>query len=236
MRWMHLRLEAPLASFGGEAIDAFGVTRDFPSQSMLTGLLANALGWTRAMREEHQNLQERIFFGAVHDSDPAMRKLTDYQTAKLGSADKAWSTRGYPIGRSGGPATFKGSHQRWRDFHADLRLSVVLRLVLDDTAPLLDTLEAALSRPARPLFIGRKPCLPTAPIFHGWIEDRSLVNALCRVAPEGVECEALWPRSAGTEKADAVFSMTDERNWISGLHGGMRQVCRGRLRGRGTDQ
>ena len=47
MPWMHLRLCAPLAAFGSTAIDALGVTRDFPAQSMLVGLLANALGWTR---------------------------------------------------------------------------------------------------------------------------------------------------------------------------------------------
>ena len=54
MRWMHLRLHAPLAAFGGEMIDAHGVIQNVPAQSMLTGLLANALGWTRAMRTEHQ--------------------------------------------------------------------------------------------------------------------------------------------------------------------------------------
>ena len=45
MRWMHLRFQAPLAAFGGEMIDAHGVIRNVPAQSMLTGLLANALGW-----------------------------------------------------------------------------------------------------------------------------------------------------------------------------------------------
>ncbi len=34
-------------SFGGEIVDNFGVTRRFPSASMLTGLIANALGWRR---------------------------------------------------------------------------------------------------------------------------------------------------------------------------------------------
>ena len=110
MRWMHLRLEAPLASFGGAAIDNIGVIRDFPAQSMLTGLFANALGWTRSMRSEHQRLQDRILFGALHDSDPGMRRTTDYQTAQIGKADRAWSTRGAPIGRAGGAKTYKGAH------------------------------------------------------------------------------------------------------------------------------
>jgi len=64
MRWLHFHLHAPLASFGGQSIDAYGITRDFPGQSLLTGLFANALGWTRTMRKEHQALQERIIYGA----------------------------------------------------------------------------------------------------------------------------------------------------------------------------
>ena len=34
--WLALRLEAPMAAFGGVAIDQLGVTRDYPAASMLT--------------------------------------------------------------------------------------------------------------------------------------------------------------------------------------------------------
>jgi CRISPR-associated Cas5-like protein len=42
-----MRLEAPLMAFGGETIDNYGVIRDFPALSMVTGLFANALGYRR---------------------------------------------------------------------------------------------------------------------------------------------------------------------------------------------
>ena len=108
MRWMHLRFQAPLAAFGGEMIDAHGVIRNVPAQSMLTGLLANALGWNRTMRAEHQALQGRIVFGAVWEQDVALSRMTDYQTAQLGKNDRAWTTRGVPAGRAGGAATYAG--------------------------------------------------------------------------------------------------------------------------------
>ena len=231
MRWMHLRLEAPLASFGGEAIDPQGVIYDFPAQSMLTGLFANALGWTRSMKKEHQMLQDRIVFGAVHDEDPTFGRMTDYQTAQLGKADTAWSTRGTPIGRAGGANTYSGAHRRWRDYHCDLRLSVVVRLDPEHGAPTLEDLAVAIERPARPLFIGRKPCLPTIPIFRGWVQERNIRAALRSVAPAGRRCPAAWPYAAGTDEADITMFVTDERNWISGLHGGARRICRGRLEG-----
>ena len=236
MRWMHLRLEAPMASFGGEAIDNRGVIRNFPAQSMVTGLFANALGWNRWMRSEHQRLQERIVFGAVHDAHPDTRRLTDYQTARLRKADRGWSTRGDPLGRAGGGNTYLGSHQRWRDYHTDLRMSLVSRLSPEEEEPTLDALAAALQRPARPLFIGRKPCLPTVAMFRGWVDAADVVGALCDVAPSGQLCEASWPDHAGAGKFDLAVPITDERNWISGLHGGARHVCRGRVKGTGAQR
>ena len=138
--------------------------------------------------------------------------------------------------RAGGAVAYVASHQRWRDYHADLRLSVVLGLVPEDSSPTMSDLASALRRPARPLFIGRKPCLPTSAIFRGWIDNQPLVEAIRSVAPDGLECEALWPSSAGAESSDKTFFITDERNWISGLHGGAREVCRGRLTGTAVGQ
>ena len=234
MRWMHLRFQAPLAAFGGEAIDARGVTGDFPSQSMLTGLLANALGWSRAMRQEHQHLQSRIVYGAAREHEPVLGRMTDYQTAQLYKDDRAWTTRGIPAKRDGGPLTYKGAHQRWRDYHADLRMSVVLRLTPEDEVPTLDNLETALVRPARPLFIGRKPCLPAARFFQGWIDAEDVRSALRAVVHSSDRTlRASWP-SDGEADSDLVTDVTDERNWLTGLHGGARRVCEGRITPAGT--
>ena len=230
MRWMHLHLCAPLAAFGGEAIDARGITRDFPSQSMLTGLVANALGWHRRLRAQHQRLQTRIVYAAIRETEPVLGRTTDYQTAQLAKDERAWTTHGTPAKRDGGPATYIGAHQRWRDYHADLRMSLVLRLDPVDEDPTLDDLEAAFVRPARPLFIGRKSCLPAAPMFHGWVEAKDAPAALRAIIPSGDGTfRALWPQAEGTAGSDHTLDMTDERNWLTGLHGGARRVCEGRI-------
>lgn len=231
MRWMHLRFEAPLASFGGELIDARGVIRDFPAQSMLTGLFANALGWTRAMKTEHQALQDRIVFAAAHDENPGLRRFTDYQTAQLGKSDRAWRTTGTPVGRAGGPQTYLGAHQRWRDYHADLRLSLVVRLEPAGTTPTLERLADALVRPSRPLFLGRKPCLPSAEIFRAWVDETDAHAALSVVLPAGRDYYAMWPHAEMSESLRQGL-ITDQRNWVTGLHGGARRICTGRVAGR----
>ncbi len=231
MRWLRFRLQAPMASFGGPVIDARGITADFPTQSMLTGLFANALGWTRGMRREHQALQERLVFGALRENEPVLGPVTDYQTAHIGKGDTAWTTGGEPARRAGGAGTYAGAHQRWRDYHADLRVSGVARLDPVDESPTLEELASALDRPARPLFIGRKACLPAARIFAGWVDDAPDVrSALHMIAPDGaVRLRALWPASEGVDGSSRTTAVTDERNWMSGLHGGSRRVCEGEL-------
>ena len=238
MRHLILNLESPMLSFGGETIDNLGVIRPFPAASMLTGLFANALGWRRIERERHQGLQDRLVFAARIDREPATGvRMTDFQTVQLGAGDQAWTTRGAPEGRAGGANTYNAPHLRWRDYYADMRVTVALRLEPGEDAPTLDELAAALEEPMRPLFIGRKPCLPSLPIFGDFEEGDTALAALLR---RPLYCEsgsselirALWPEGEGAADIESPppGMLTDQRNWISGLHGGGRWVCEAGIR------
>ena len=237
MQHLIICLEAPLMAFGGETIDNLGVIRRFPALSMLTGMFANALGWRRIERDRHQRLQDRIVFAARIDREPAGGlRMTDFQTAQLGRNDRGWTTRGTPEGRAGGDRTYDAPHLRYRDFFADMRVTVALRLEPADEAPTLEDLSDALDEPARPLFIGRKPCLPSARLNAG---QRDAVSALAALIDEplgeGVPGESavslLWADGESSDKASPVntYMLTDERNWRSGLHGGGRLVHEGSL-------
>ncbi len=250
MRHLLMNLEAPLMAFGGETIDNYGVTRRFPAVSMLTGLLANALGWRRIERERHQRLQDRLVFAARIDREPAGgARLTDFQTAQLGKDDEGWTTRGKPEGRAGGANTYQAPHLRYRDYFADMRVTVALRLNPDDESPTLEDLALALDEPARPLFIGRGPCLPSGPVFVDFTDAETTLAALLswpleswndalskapgrrteaeRGAP--VRVSLLWPDGEQVQSIPASwdYMLTDQRNWVSGLHGGGRRVFEG---------
>jgi CRISPR system Cascade subunit CasD len=269
-RWLVMRLEAPLLSFGGVAIDHFGVTRDFPALSMLTGLFANALGLERTQRQEHQDLQDRLIFAARRDSEPHIDVLRDIQNARLYANEEGWTTRGAPEGRNKQSKSFNSvdlrlsdedqkkfgdyqTHQRQRDYHPDALVAVVLTLVEAPTGPTLDDLANALDQPARPLFIGRKPCLPSAPLRHRLPDGSSFLEAATahaalsllpclrrtgtsrrdlRSRRSGDGLRALWPADEGPTSGPAVdraVALADRRNWISGLHGGTRSVIEGRI-------
>jgi CRISPR system Cascade subunit CasD len=226
MQFLLLRLEAPLLAFGGEAVDARGVITDFPAASMITGLVANALGFRRSEGQRLQRLQDRLIFGARIDREG--ERITDFQTAELGRNDLGWTTRNRREGRAGGAGTYVGPHIRRRDYEADKSVAVALRLDTPDEAPTLADCAAALTEPARPLFIGRKPCLPSMRILVGRepIDAPNLMAALatCPLAEDASERIVMLPSSEEAESRDERRPITDARNWLSGVHGGSRMV------------
>lgn len=238
-RFLVLTLEAPLMAFGDEIVDAYGKVRDFPGASNLAGLFANALGWTRGQRAAHQRLQDRLLYAVRLDR--AGRQLRDFQTAKLGANDRGWTTRGTFEGRAGGAATYESPHIRYRDLIADAALTVAVALTPAEEAPTLDDLAAALGAPARPLFLGRKPCLPARPLLAaedaGWFLEADDAFAAAAAAPFCVDDpdeDADGPVLTGPERPDLprIFErrfVADERYWHSGVHGGGRVFARGRM-------
>ncbi len=232
MRCIILNLEAPILSFGGVAIDNHGVTRKFPALSMLTGLFANALGWERTDHKKLQALQTRLDFAARWNTDDP-EQIVDFQTAQLQKKDVAWVTRYGMVGRDGGHNTYKSPHIRYRSYYPDASLTVLCSLKNIEEPVLgglsLEDLGQALQFPARPLFIGRKSCIPSAQMFAGYKESKTLLTALASIEHCCNDFWAIWSADEVGEES-ICKPLTDERNWTTGLHCGSRKVCEGRIK------
>lgn len=237
MEHLIMVLEAPMMSFGGEIVDNHGVTLRFPTARMLTGLLANSMGWHRYDGESLDALQERLVYAARLDREPVQGYgvLRDFQTVALGAGDRGWTTWGVPEGRAGSPATFDSPHLRYRDYLPDVQFTVALRLVRHGQAPVLQELADALGRPARPLFLGRKPCIPSRPVLGGMVDAENALAALQTVplAPDMVgfgehldTVRVFWPD--GENQAGFVpgtsYVVSDLRDWQTNLLNGGRMV------------
>src|SRR5205085_5460067 len=128
-------------------------------------------------------------------------------------------------------ATYDSPHIRYRDYLADALLTVALSLRNPTEFPTIDELATALCEPARPLFLGRKPCLPSRPIFGGFVEaDDALAAVRVAERPDGWDSPdpyLVTPERPALPTAWEWVFVTDERNWISGVHAGERVFRRG---------
>lgn len=218
-------------------VDQNGVVQTFPGLSMLTGLFGNALGWDHRESEKLTSLQDRLRYAARIDRRGT--PLVDYQTVALGSdwmnPEKAgWTTRGR-IAKRGG-ASGDSTHQRYRHYRADSIHTVSTALDGEGEVTIHD-LAQALREPRRPLFIGRKCCLPATPILLGEADSPSLLEALASIprssrADDG-PLRATWSEGDGgdgiSEGESYVVAVTDERDWKNQIHTGRRLMREGRV-------
>ena len=241
MQHLILALEAPMMSFGAHATDNYGPTRAFPGLSAITGLLGNALGWSRNEPDRLQTLQDSLVIGSRIDRDPLDGQTQmDYQTAKINANDTGWTTQDTRSTRSGDRNTFNTPRLRFREYIADGRITTALRIEPrpgDTILPSNDEMAQALIRPARPLFIGRKPFIPSTLIFQQTCEADNILQALLTTPvsdltelPDPVRLS--WPPGEGDAAAAGVYltdhyHLSDIRNWHTRIYSGRRPVLEG---------
>ena len=234
-----LRLDAPLISFGSTIIDRHGFIDRFPGVSMLCGLIANALGWEHGDFARLQALQERIEFAARWDVPP--ERMVDYHTVDLGQSkmsEPGWTTRGVPEHREGGLSARLGTHERLRHYWTDGLMTVVLTLK-GNGDPTIDQVRNALKFPARPLFLGRKTCLPSRPILDpvSPVVEGTDVLTILRSVPVwdrfGIPLDnagrrqACWPGELDSEETAELRWVHDLRDWANQLPAGSRLRAEG---------
>lgn len=210
-----------MMSFGAPIVSEEGRIQPYPALSMMTGLLANALGYDRSEAKRHERLQQALSY-AVREDVPG-EKIVDYQTADLGQPhlqakskrdSVAWTTWGHLDQRGSGNTDT--TNIRHREYWADAQYTIALH-VEDMSA---EVIEEALVRPERPLFIGRQTCLPSERLFLATVEAESLTEALqnSETIPDDVMPRRLWRES------DDGTPVTDARDWTNQIHVGERCV------------
>ena len=162
-----LRLEGPLQSWGIRARWDVRDTAIAPTKSGLIGLLGCALGYERGdARLQELNKTLRLGVRVEHPG----RVITDYQTVtdylptagggyKL-SGSKTVSTLSSAKSSGVAPATIISPRAYLED--ASFLVAFEQR---DGQSEILEDCAAALQSPKWPLFLGRKSCVPTRPIF-----------------------------------------------------------------------
>jgi len=239
-----IQLDAPMMSFGHVAVDAARDTLPFPTLSMMTGLIGNALGYDHREAHKLSALQGRMHMAArIAAKRPGRSRIEDFHTADLGQdfmryENVAWTTAGRIEERKGGAAKH-GTHIRvrryvtggspsGRDHHIDGRVPpIVVALSLSEgDGPTEAEVAHALDFPERPLFIGRKCCLPSCRLF---LETVDATPAQAAADLPHRELPTLWidwsdAIPSGWSPTSQTLLLRDRRDWTNQIHVGSRTV------------
>ncbi len=156
MKYLVLRLSAPLMSFGeGDYWDIRG-TGVFPTKSAVVGILAACFGWSREETEKIAGLSGDISVSVRQDNTfPILR---DYHTIL-----NTLKSDGKPN---------ENAVQSYRHYLMDAEFSV---LIWPRNDSLYQEIKSALFDPVWPVFLGRKSCIPCVPVF--WGEETEMDDA-----------------------------------------------------------
>lgn len=143
-----LRLEGVLQSWGDHSKWDVRDCGDFPSQSGVVGLLACAMGLERG--DPEIAALSSVLHMAVRADRPGIRML-DYQTVQ-----------GHPLYNAEGKPRPSNTIVSPRWYLQDASFLVVLEL--PDSWQ--KRVEAALKNPVWPVYLGRKNCVPSRPIWE----------------------------------------------------------------------
>lgn len=189
MNTLFLRLEGPLQAWGLRARWGERDTADAPTKSGVVGLLGCALGLRRD-DPQLRELSDALRLGVRVDL-PGTR-LRDYHTT--GGARAA-------DGEPEGMLSADGKHKRETDLsRRDYLADASFLAALQGQPELVARLAAALQSPVWPCFLGRRACVPAAPIFAGVGQHEGLRAAL-EAQPFSPRVEEAWKGRAGRPQA-----------------------------------
>lgn len=163
MSYLVLRLEGPFQSWGHDSQFDYRKTALMPTKSAIAGMCCAALGYKRGSESERKYLGHFSQFTmksiAIPKPSPLykesyfeVRRLKDYHTVK--------DTR-----KAGGGT--KNSHLTYRFYLQDSLFGIVL----NGEKQLIETTSKALQNPIWGVWLGRKSCIPSSPVYVGIFES-----------------------------------------------------------------
>lgn len=182
MQYLVFQLQAPLSSWGEPAVGEFRGTADRPGQSALIGLLGAALGLRREDETAHAAVRDAYGFavGLLN----AGHLLRDYHTAQVpprtALKGRPHATRRDELNL---PKKELGTILSTREYRQNAASLVAVQPRHGVALPYsLDALADALRQPRFTLYLGRKTCVPGAPLWPQVITVDSAQDAFTSYA------------------------------------------------------
>lgn len=180
-RFLILKLDGPMQAWGGHTYEDFRPSHNFPTRSGLLGLLGACLGIDRHDQAGLRRLAESVEFTVRADRQtarPEDHREANKQALKLPDFHTVRDARKVDGSPNKNPVVSRREYL----FDASFSVAVGERA---GAAVGLDTIAARVRRPLYTPSLGRRSCPLARPLFEGWREAETGVEALNQVAPVG---------------------------------------------------
>lgn len=179
--FLALRLEGPFQSWGFDSQYNRRSTGLMPTKSAIAGMCCAALGFPRGSSEENEFLAS---FGSLRmtaiavprnvlNKELLVRRFQDFHTVGGGYDPKDPSERGcITVTAEDGKARTKNGQALAVLTHRQYLTDASFAVLIEGKTTLLKQIADALTNPVWGIWLGRKTCIPSAPVFTGLKEKR----------------------------------------------------------------
>ena len=166
------QLYGVLASWGDIAVGEHRPSLGHPSKSAITGLLAAALGIDREDDDMHTKLARQYGFAVCVRAAGEM--LRDYHTVQVPGGKRQYATRRDELLTD---KLILKTILSQRDYSTDALYQIAIWLVKEDAPFTLEALRQKLQQPHFNLYLGRKSCPVSLPLYPVLVSGVSLKQA-----------------------------------------------------------
>lgn len=180
MKYLSLWFESPLQSWGVDSKFGLRTTFTFPTKSGIAGVMLAAMGKGGEEIEFLENFshwEETAFSYSSEENGQAEGSSLSTDFHMIGNGydmENDWQKMMVPKKRDGGTVGANGSvggiKLTYRQYLQDAFFGVVLKIPSSYND--IDMIVDALQNPIWPLYLGRKCCVPSYPIFQGLFDSQ----------------------------------------------------------------
>ncbi len=171
MKYLSLWFESPLQSWGVDSKFGLRTTFTFPTKSGIAGILLAAMSKSGEEKEFLKSFSSWKEFAFSYSSAQGNTLNTDYHMIGSGyDSTDDWQNKMIPKKRDGNPPASadkasSGVKITYRQYLQDAYFGVVFEIPTSYYE--VNDIVIALQNPTWPIYLGRKCCVPSFPVFQG---------------------------------------------------------------------
>lgn len=167
--YLILKLQGPMQSWGGHTYEDYRPSEGFPTRSGVVGLLGACLGIDREEKQRLLELAASITMAVRADElSVGISRMTDFHTIQDARKVDGKANKNPVISR--------------REYLCDASFTIALQVKTDGEFT-TDDISEAVQMPAYTLFLGRRSCPVSRPLYEDRVKATTFTQALTRIPP-----------------------------------------------------